>query len=279
MWIAKSYLSCHCLLLIVVLVIFLSCIKNSTPRDAFAALGRVGADIWSSGGLSKALNKKGNSMNVKAFLGTFLLAGLCTAGAPAMAINLACSGVSVHTASRNDVTLDGDIADGCDISTVNPAQHRDGNTTGFTDNFGSGWSLLSKVTGKTVPSATTTATFGGVDYTINFTETPGSGTKQGTWTINVNKAVTVDLVFAIHASNHSGAFFFDNQELTSSPLGNAGTWAINWYSNGNQVPGFSNLTIFARDQHVSAVPEPETYAMLLAGLGLVGFMARRRKQQ
>ena len=30
---------------------------------------------------------------------------------------------------------------------------------------------------------------------------------------------------------------------------------------------------------MTAVPEPETYAMLLAGLGLVGFMARRRKQQ
>lgn len=29
---------------------------------------------------------------------------------------------------------------------------------------------------------------------------------------------------------------------------------------------------------VTAVPEPETYAMLLAGLGLIGFMARRRKQ-
>jgi hypothetical protein len=28
---------------------------------------------------------------------------------------------------------------------------------------------------------------------------------------------------------------------------------------------------------VSPVPEPETYAMLLAGLGLVGAMARRRK--
>lgn len=30
---------------------------------------------------------------------------------------------------------------------------------------------------------------------------------------------------------------------------------------------------------VTAVPEPETYAMFLAGLGALGFMARRRRQQ
>lgn len=29
---------------------------------------------------------------------------------------------------------------------------------------------------------------------------------------------------------------------------------------------------------VSSVPEPETYAMLLVGLGLIGFMARRRRE-
>ncbi|NBW50906.1 MAG: PEP-CTERM sorting domain-containing protein [Betaproteobacteria bacterium] len=30
---------------------------------------------------------------------------------------------------------------------------------------------------------------------------------------------------------------------------------------------------------VTAVPEPETYAMLLAGLGVMGMIARRRKNK
>ena len=34
---------------------------------------------------------------------------------------------------------------------------------------------------------------------------------------------------------------------------------------------------YAGNLHVTAVPEPETYAMLLAGLGLVGAIARKRK--
>lgn len=33
------------------------------------------------------------------------------------------------------------------------------------------------------------------------------------------------------------------------------------------------------NSNVAAVPEPESYAMLLAGLGLMGFMARHRKQK
>jgi hypothetical protein len=40
---------------------------------------------------------------------------------------------------------------------------------------------------------------------------------------------------------------------------------------GNIVSGIGQLPV-----EVTAIPEPGTYAMLLAGLGLLGFVARRR---
>lgn len=40
----------------------------------------------------------------------------------------------------------------------------------------------------------------------------------------------------------------------------------------------NNSGYFAFTQQVAAVPEPETYAMLLAGLGLCGFVARRKQK-
>lgn len=39
------------------------------------------------------------------------------------------------------------------------------------------------------------------------------------------------------------------------------------------------FALAVRNTPVAAVPEPETYAMMLAGLGLMGGIARRRKQQ
>jgi hypothetical protein len=46
----------------------------------------------------------------------------------------------------------------------------------------------------------------------------------------------------------------------------------------NDFHGSNVSAILVRDT-IALVPEPETYAMMLAGLGLLGFMARRRKQK
>ncbi len=52
---------------------------------------------------------------------------------------------------------------------------------------------------------------------------------------------------------------------------------------GNGVATFSVTSLSVAPvvsvDPVTAVPEPSTYALLLAGLGLVGFMARRRAPQ
>jgi hypothetical protein len=53
-------------------------------------------------------------------------------------------------------------------------------------------------------------------------------------------------------------------------------------ANGQQFVNnqYGNYTTFTTNalSAVAAVPEPETYAMMVAGLGLVGFMSRRRRK-
>lgn len=46
-----------------------------------------------------------------------------------------------------------------------------------------------------------------------------------------------------------------------------------------QGPLASDFVAFTYDGKVLAVPEPENFAMLLAGLGVIGFATRRRKQK
>jgi hypothetical protein len=50
------------------------------------------------------------------------------------------------------------------------------------------------------------------------------------------------------------------------------------YTNGVPGPGGTMQGTYPNIQTITAaVPEPETYAMMLAGLGMMGFVARRRK--
>ena len=193
--------------------------------------------------------------------------------APALAASLSCgsafadpcTGVNVGTSQTTDVTFAGLASSACVIASNNAQSGASGDTSGFDGTFGTGWSLLGKL-----PPTSGTSTLNGVNFTWGFT---GTGTGPGTWTLTADQNVTLDLVFAMHASNNTGAFLFDDLALIA---GQTGTWQIDWVNNGDQNPSYSNLTLFARDI-TTAVPEPETYALLLAGIGMMGFMAKRRR--
>ena len=75
----------------------------------------------------------------------------------------------------------------------------------------------------------------------------------------------------------SGPYQVGGHTQNSAGIVDNGTF---WYSNdptGMVFNGQGLTPEMAFSVSISAVPEPETYAMLLAGLGLMGFMSRRRK--
>jgi len=181
---------------------------------------------------------------------------------------------NIGNTSADDVTLDGFDADAFVFTAGwNPHAGVNGDTSGFGTAFnayGSGpWSLLDKYDMNAVFANTGVLQFG---FAMN------SGT-TGTWSVHNTGAANkvLDLVFAMHAGDGGAGFLFDNQAINAGQTLN-GTWRIEWFTGANNAyPDFSNLALFARD--VSAVPEPGEYGMLLAGLGLLGFLARRRNPE
>ncbi len=67
-----------------------------------------------------------------------------------------------------------------------------------------------------------------------------------------------------------------NNTSVATFLSNAGTYTLNLTGNATGTNG-GLYTVALNVTNVAAVPEPENYALMLAGLSLVGFAARRHK--
>ncbi|WP_338760093.1 PEP-CTERM sorting domain-containing protein [Massilia sp. METH4] len=181
---------------------------------------------------------------------------------------------AIGSASAADVTLAGEPADAFAYEQGwNPQSGPNGDTSGFESDFASygvgDWQLLDKYEAG--------GSFGNAGQ-LAFTFSGDAGS-DGSWTVTntTGTALTLDLVFAVHAGNQGGAWLFDDQTIGAGQT-LEGDWEILWTvgQNGNNNPDFSNLTLFARD--VSPIPEPGTYAMLLGGLAVTGFALRRKRK-
>ena len=93
-------------------------------------------------------------------------------------------------------------------------------------------------------------------------------------TLTFDSAIDGAFVLSLKAGNAFSLYYFDGSGPAIS--------AINYNTLGVQVnvngigAGLSHASLYTAA--VTPVPEPETYALMLAGLGAMGFVARRRRQ-
>ena len=118
----------------------------------------------------------------------------------------------------------------------------------------------------------------GVHLTAPVASTSMLSTLTGN-TVNFTQQLYGDTIVSIHYGNVTDVLGNKLNNVTAFYRFDAGHGAgVDSFTTANGA--LSNATLYSTGTaRVTAVPEAETYAMMLAGLGLMGVVARRRKQK
>ena len=160
---------------------------------------------------------------------------------------------------------DADSAHDCQTSILSPAASACAGT--FAGN-----NLGNSNPGASETQAFISATWGVTDATPYTVNSPVDASAMAGFQVDLGALYGGDFVVALKQANGFSLYFFDNLAPTQTL-----TFTSNAGFGGNGNLGISHFTVYGTP--VPAVPEPETYALMLAGLGALGFIARRRKQQ
>ena len=130
---------------------------------------------------------------------------------------------------------------------------------------GFGFSTTNVINGVGLVSSVTATSSDG--YFITLKDVTGAGAQLVQPYVDpTNCCAPVDPLLMYSAAQGTGSYgFFDHSINLAFTLGKDGV-----LQNGES-------TVLGYELIMGAVPEPETYAMFMAGLGLMGFIARRRK--
>ena len=160
-------------------------------------------------------------------------------------------------------------------------------STPFEDEFTGSWAAVGAFGSDGKPADASGLT----KSPLAFAFSRNADNKGGSWSVtNTNKDydIKLDLVFAMHTGGGSGAWLFDNHVIAAGTTQD-GSWIQRMLNGGGNAGEFSNLTLFASDMAMKLkvptpddsstdLPEPATLGTLMLGLGMLGYMSRRRKQ-
>lgn len=126
------------------------------------------------------------------------------------------------------------------------------------------------------------STFGLTTTSLGQSDTPmtfgpfTSNETGATGTLTFDSPQDGAFVLSLKAGNQFSLFYYDGAGAAISTISYS-TLGVNTNVRGIGN-GLSHATLYGSSV-TPPVPEPETYALMLAGLGVVGFMANRRRKQ